>query len=133
MATGAMTGLGTVLSINAGSGYVDMAEVFDITAPNETTKTIDATHYGSTAQEFILGLPDNGECVFKLNWIPSNATEDLILGIPRGTPVPIRITWPNGITWTFNGIRTGFQPTAPIEDRMTANVTFKVTGSVIRT
>lgn len=132
MATGAMTALGTTLAINPGGGYVVVAEVFAITPPNETRPTIDATHYGSTAAEFIMGLPNFGECQFSMNFIPSSPSEDMILALPSTTSAPIQITWPNGVTWSFNGIRSGYVPAAPLDNRMTAQVTFKVTGTVIR-
>lgn len=133
MASGAMTGLGTILAINAdGGGFDDVGEVFDLTPPNETSPSIDVTHYGSEGAESIGGLPDFGELTFVMNFIPGSASEAMILGIPRGTNVPIRITWPNAKTWIFEGNRTGYEPAAPLDDRMTCTVTFKVSGSVAR-
>lgn len=132
MATEAMTGLGTTLAVNPGGGLQDVAEVFNISPPEETRPTYDATHYNSTAAEFILGLPDYGECVFDMNFIPGSPSEDMLLGLDPKQSYPMRVTWPNGATWSFNGVRRGYAPAAPLDNRMTARVTFKVSGSVVR-
>ncbi len=49
MATQADIGNGTKFQIESGTPgtYTDIAEVFDITPPNETTDVIDASHMGS--------------------------------------------------------------------------------------
>ena len=41
-----------------------------------------------------------------------------------------RISFPNGVTWSFNAELTGYEPTVPVDDKMTATTTFKVSGSI---
>ena len=43
-----------------------------------------------------------------------------------------RITYPTGITDTFAAEIQSFEPTVPVDDRMTATLTLKVTGVVAR-
>src|SRR5207302_1204189 len=111
--------------------FTDIAEVFLIAPPVETRPTIAATHYGSTADEFILGLANFGECAITMNFIPGSPSEAMLMALGVAAH-PIRVTWPNAATWTFNGIKMGYEVVAPLDNRMTAKVTFKVTGSVVR-
>lgn len=137
-ATAAITGLGLKFGIKATANattYTDVAEVFDITPPQEMDDEIEATHYQSPDgfKEFIGGLTDPGECTFSLNYIPGSAAETLILSTKATRKARgVRITWPNGFTWTFDLLIRGFQPTAPLNDRLTAEITGRVSGSIIR-
>lgn len=134
----AMTGLGLIFEIKTtptGATYAAIAEVFDITPPEQMDDEIEVTHFASPegVKEFIGGLTDPGECSFQLNYVPESATEDMLLEAkatrrPRG----VRITWPNGATWTFDLLIRGYQPTAPLNDRLTVTVTGRVSGAIVR-
>jgi len=95
---------------------------------------IDATHMQSpnSTREFILGLNDPGECSFEMNFIPGSTADALLQQVKADREaVSCRITFPNTVTWTFTGLLTGYEPAVPTEDKMTATVTFKVTGSYV--
>ena len=132
----AAIGYGTTIAIstNGGTTFTDVAEVFSITPPSDTVDTVDVTHMASpnATREFVLGLRDPGEASFEMNFVPGSAADTLLQTIrdSRQT-VSCRITFPNDATWTFSGILTGYEPEVPVDDRMTATVTFKVTGSVL--
>lgn len=135
-ATNAMIGYGSLFEISTDNGvsWDEIAEVYDITPPSDTIDVIDATHMQSpnATREFILGLNDPGECSFEMNFIPGSNADETIQAVRNARErVKCRITWPNNVTWTFDGILTGYEPAAPTDDRMTATVTFKVTGSYI--
>lgn len=136
MTTEAAIGLGTTFELHNGGtpgALVGIAEVFDLTPPNEQAETIDVTHFGSAAREFIFGLTDYGECSFELNFVPGSASETAILAAKAGKAArQCVITFPNGWTWTFNGLVIGYEPAIPVDDKMTATVTIKVSGSVVR-
>ncbi len=48
----------------------------------------------------------------------------------------VTVTWPipagltNGATWAFSGFMTSFEVNSPIDDRMTATATIKVSGII---
>jgi hypothetical protein len=70
-----------------------------------------------------------------MNFIPGSTSDDRIfelLSLPVGQSRrrSCRISFPNGVTWTFDGEVTGYEPTVPFDDAMTATVTLKVTGGV---
>lgn len=135
MATLASIGNGAQFQIesNTPGTYTAIAEVFDITPPNETTDVIDASHLGSPDREFIMGLTDPGETSFEMNFVPGSASETALLAAKASrTAKKFRIVFPNLYTWSFNGLVTGYEPAVPNDDKMTATVTIKVTGSVTR-
>lgn len=133
-ATQARIGYGSTfeISTDSGSTWTAVAEVMNITPPSDAVDVIDATHMASPnrTREFIAGLNDPGEASFEMNFIPGGAGDQAIQAL-RGTYATIqcRITYPNGQRWTFAGILTGYEPTDPMDDKMTATVTFKVTAS----
>ena len=138
----AMLGYGSVFQIateTSPDSYVDMAEVISITPPSANVDQVDVTHMQSPNRyrEFIDGLIDGGEASFDINFVPGNSADDRIwelLALPPGTNHRrnCRISFPNGTTWTFLGTLTGYEPDVPVDDKMTATVTFKVSGSISR-
>ena len=137
-ATGAMIGYDSLLEISTdgGSNWTAVAEVYSITPPSSSVDIIDATHMKSPNRdrEFILGLNDPGEASLELNFIPGSATDTFLLTVKASYQrVMCRVTWPNAVIWTFDGLLTAYEPAAPNDDKMTATVTFKVTGSVVST
>lgn len=135
-ATEVTIGYGSQFEVSTDNGvsWDPLAEVFDITPPSDTIDIVEATHMQSpnATKEFILGLNDPGECSFEMNFIPGSDADDAVQAIKAARArIKCRITFPNDVTWTFDGILTGYEPAVPTEDRMTATVTFKVTGSYV--
>lgn len=136
----AMLGYGSVFQIqteNSPDVFVDMAEVSSITPPSATLDQVDVTHMTSPGRnrEFISGLNDPGEVSFDMNFVPGSTSDDRLfelLNIPIGLTRQrlCRISFPNGVTWTFSAELTGYEPTVPVDDKMSATVTFKVSGSI---
>jgi len=136
----ALLGYGSVFEIaneNSPNDYTQMLEVKSITPPSAKVDQVEVTHMQSPNRyrEFIGGLIDSGEASFDVNFIPGNATDDRIfelLSLPTGQSRTrgCRLSFPNGVTWSFNGEVTGYEPTVPFDDVMVATVTLKVTGSI---
>lgn len=114
--------------------FTYIAEVFDITLPSDTTDTPDATHQQSPnrTREFIEGLTDPGELSFEMNLVPGSAS-DLYLIAAKGQRKWARATFPNGVQVLFVGIRQAYEKAAPTDGKMTASVTFKVSGDPVQT
>jgi hypothetical protein len=137
-ATQASIGYGSFFHISQDSGttWVELAEVYDITPPSDEVDEIDATHMQSPnrTREFIPGLIDPGEASFEMNFIPGSDSDAKIRAIKAaGERVQCRITFPNGVKWAFAGWVSGYEPAAPNDDKMTATVTWRVTGPTIST
>lgn len=133
----AIIGYDTLYEIHDGADpgvFEAVAEVISISPPNDQSDDIDVTHFKSPnrTREFVPGLIDPGEASFEINWIPNDTTGALILTLKNsGEKRQHRITWPNGVTWTFSGYVKGFEPSSPINDRMTAVVTIKVSSTTV--
>lgn len=136
----AMLGYGSVFQVqteNSPDSFVDMAEISSISPPTFSLDQVDVTHMQSPLRnrEFISGLNDPGECSFDMNFIPGSTSDNRLfelLGLPTGTSRrrQCRIVFPNHVTWIFSAELTGYEPTVPVDDKMTATVTFKVSGSI---
>lgn len=136
METEASIGYGSFFHVSqdAGATWIEIAEVYDITPPSDTVDVIDATHMQSPnrTREFISGLSDPGEASFEMNFVPGSPSDVKIREIrTAGDRVKCRITFPNSVTWTFDGLLTGYEPAVPNDDKMTATVAWKVTGSYV--
>lgn len=132
----ASLGYGSVFAVSTDDGatYVDLAEVSDITPPSSTIDMVDATHMGSpnADREFIIGLNDPGEASFSMNFVPGSAADLKIQAVKAARArIKCRITYPNGVTWTFSGLLMTYEPAVPTDDKMTATVSFKVSGSTV--
>lgn len=137
-----MLGYGSVFQIvseNSPDNYVALAEITNISPPSADVDQVDVSHMQSPERyrEFIDGLIDGGECSFDMNFVPGSTSDDRLfelLALPIGTNHnrSCRISFPNGVTWTFLATLVGYEPDVPTDDKMTATVTFKVSGSISR-
>ncbi|WP_061023893.1 phage tail tube protein [Bradyrhizobium sp. CCH5-F6] len=137
MTTQARIGYGTVFKSGNGASpevFTTLAEVTAITPPAMARDTVDATHEESPGawREFIAGLKDGGEVSLELNFVPGGSaalalTAELDLDGSSASKNR-QIVFPDGSYFSFAGILTAFEPDAPIDDKMAASVTFKVTG-----
>lgn len=114
--------------------FTYLAEIYDVTPPSDTTDQVDATHMQSPnrTREFVEGLTDPGEASFEMNYVPGSAS-DIALMAAKGKRKWCRITFPNGVQVLFNGSRQTYEKSAPTDDKMTASVSFKVSGEPILT
>lgn len=135
MTTAVGIGLGSEFWLDNASGVLtQLDELLSVTPPNPQIEDVEATHMGSTAREFISGLADFGSGEFTFNFIPHNATDVLIRAaivdrVARSFKIVLPIA--SGSTQEITGecIVQGWAPADPIDDRMTASLTVRYTGS----
>jgi hypothetical protein len=123
-----------IATVDSPSDFTDLVEVIEVTPPNQQVDDVEVTHMTSPdrTREYIAGLNEPGECAVVLNWVPGNTTDQLLLGLKTsGARRYFKITWPTSPTqsWTFLGHVKGYEPSAPIDDRMTVTATIKVDGA----
>jgi predicted secreted protein len=136
MTTNAQIGHGTLFYLadaSSPTSYSVLAEVTSITPPALARDAIDASHTQSPNawREFVAGMKDGGEVSLELNFIPGSATTTRILEtFSQNVSILAKIVFPDspGTTWSFEGIITGFEAEAPVDDKMSASLTFKVSG-----
>lgn len=112
--------------------FTTVAEVTNISGPGLSMDTIETTHMESPGafREFIASLKDPGSVSIDLNFLPSNLnqqgfTSDFLNRTRRN----FRIDWPDGLArWAFGGYVVSFEPSAAIDDKLSASAEIKVTG-----
>ncbi|MEE4452862.1 phage tail tube protein [Novosphingobium resinovorum] len=138
MATDAIIGMGAAVSLDNASGTLTLlGEPITITLPNPQVADVEATHFGSPnrRREYIAGLIEDGEVTFGFNYVPGGPVDVLIMAaIEDGEARTMQVDIPRkGTTpyrFTFEVIVKGWEKAIPIDDRLTATLTARVTGPV---
>lgn len=127
-----LDGFGTTLSRGNGAGtevFTAIAGVTNISGPSISRETLDVTGHDSPDgyREFLGGLKDPGEVSIDVNYRPS-AHDVFVDDLDDESPRNYKLVFPDGTEWAFPAILTGFEPSAPFDDKLTASLTFKVSG-----
>ncbi len=125
-------GLGTILSI----GGDDVAELTSISGPGVSADTIDVSSHDSLADEdayrtYVAGLLDGGEVSMEGNLTDAASAAIIMNALEARVTSVIIITFPAlaGIaTWTFDGLVTAFETSAPHDGKLGFSASIKVTG-----
>lgn len=135
-ATEARIGYGTgffLATPEAPAVYTEIAEILSITPPSVSRDLPEATHMKSPDRwkEYIPGLRDGGEITMELNFVPdSETTQRLLEAGGELSTSKAKVIFPDATEWGFSCFCTEFTPQVPVDDRMTATCTFKVTGPI---
>lgn len=138
MSVNALPSQGLELQIGGGSplAYTAIPEVVSFSGPGGAGQVIDVTDLSSDAIEKIMGLPDEGELSFEINYIPTDA-QHAALRTARAnqtlTKFGLKFTDTGETTWTFEGFVTNFSITGGVNSAVKASVTIAISGSVTET
>ncbi|MEU3600879.1 phage tail tube protein [Streptomyces sp. NPDC006798] len=114
--------------------FTPIAHVTSVSGPGLSRNTIDVTTHQSPGawMEFIGGLKDGGEVSIDVNYDPSDH-DALVADFNDPDPRSYRLLFPDPAqtTWTLRSILTGFEPSAPVDDKLSAALTFKVSGAPV--
>lgn len=137
MATNALIGHGSLFQLLDNTlsppAYVTLAEVTSITPFAIARDAVDTTHTESPdrIREFIPGLVDYGDASIELNWDPASGTDKRIRDLFATRALSqARIVFPTSPaeTLAFACLATAYAPASPLDDKMTASATFKISG-----
>lgn len=138
--TQALAAYGTLLKIGDGAGpevFTTIAEISNLGGPALSQDPIDVTHHSSPGawKEFVGGLLDGGELSAELNFIPTEATHrdasgGLLNDLKNRTLRNFELVFPDGgaTTWSFSAFITGFEIGAPVDGKLSASMTIKLSG-----
>ena len=102
------------------------AEILDISGPSLARESVETTHQGTIGARTHLpvDLFDAGELSFDIHFNPDTDP-------PIDQPAEaVTITWPSGATWAFSAFMTADEPATPLEDKMVASITLKISGDI---
>lgn len=131
MASSAISGVGTKFRRWSGSAWVDLAEVNTINGPTMSRETIDVTSLDSIGgyREFITGFRDAGTVTFGMNF--TRANYELIKADFESDSIQnyeILLPDTDATSLEFEGIVTECPLTIPMDDKITIDVTIKISG-----
>ena len=134
MSSNATAGVGTKFRRWNGANWVDIAEINSIAGPTKTRDTIDVTSLDSTGgyREFIGGFRDGGTVTLPMNFtrdtydlMNDDFESDLLQNYEILLP-DVEIT-----SFEFEALVTELGLAIPTDDKITADVTLKVSGKVV--
>jgi predicted secreted protein len=136
MPSSAISGVGAVFNrsdLATAPVFTALAEVNSITGPSMSRETIDVTSLDSTGgyREFIPGFRDAGDVQLNMNY--SKAGYDLMKADFESNVLgQYQIVLPDADTTTlaFSALVTELPLEIPTDDKVTMNVTLKITGQV---
>ena len=125
----------TEIQIGSGSPvtYNKIPEVKTFNGPGGSAQVIDVTDLSSSAMEKLMGLADEGQLGFQINYIPAN-TYHAALRTARDnrTLTNFKMIFPDTgeTTWTFTAYVTGFSVSGGVNGAILADVTLEITGAI---
>lgn len=131
----AFSGVGTKFRRWDGAGnWENLAEVNSISGPTMTRDFIDVTSLDSTGgyREFITGFRDAGTVSLAMNFT-WDSYKKMLKDFQSSTAQNYEVLLPdtNGTSFEFSGLVTECPIEVPTDDKVTANITIKVSGQVI--
>ena len=138
MSSNALPSQGMKIGIGSGSPltYNDIPEVVSFSGPGGSGQVIDVTNLSSTAIEKVMGLPDEGQLSFEMNYVPAN-TYHAALRTARAaktlTKFKLTFTDTGAMEWTFDAYVTNFTVSGGVNSTIKAAVTLEVTGAIVET
>ena len=118
--------------------FTTVAEITSISPPSLDIPEVEVTHFESPNgfREYIPGLKDAGEFSFEINYVPNDATQNASTGIMANFLARTTLNWKiefpqfSGTpTWAFPGYIKAFEPNVPVDDKITATITVRVTSA----
>lgn len=113
--------------------YTTITNVANIDGPGGSATEIDVTDLSSSAKEFRLGLQDEGEVSFEIQYVPADTQHALLRSLrAAGTSRNFLITFtdsPN-TTWTFLAFVKTFSVSNAVDGVTTASCALRVSGAI---
>lgn len=135
-------GFGGILKVDYGSGLTEIGHVVDVgmnidIGEAETSHQQGPTQHATTPKAFMEAIPSKAgvELTFNVRFDPGvTEHEDVILDhLAEILEFVYEFDDDKGIgtnsKWTFDGFYRSVNPTAPLEDANTADITIRVTGA----
>lgn len=114
--------------------FSEIGELRDITPPALTRNEIEMTTHNEEDDSYVVGIRRHGTMTFNVNFVPSDSDvgHDHLTGLQKawfdGTRDIYKVQYPDGSSWLFSGFVSNFAPSAPVDDRLSADVSIRPTG-----
>lgn len=117
-----------------GSATFDkVGEVINIGAPSGEAADIDTTHLESTAKEYLIGLPDEGNIELAMNAMTDDVGHlELITAKDAQERRWLKITWSNADVWYVKALVKKYTWSAGVDTKIEAAASFRTSGAWTR-
>ena len=139
MSSSALEAQGMLLKIGNGLSsetFTTIPEIKTFSGPGGSATVIDVSDLSSTAREKRMGLNDEGQLSFTINYVPTN-TQHALLRTQRAsrelTSFQLVFTDTGNTTWDFEAYVNGFSVSGAVDGVVEANVTLEISGSITET
>ena len=137
MSSNALEAQGMLIKIGNGASpqvFTTISEIKTFSGPTGSAAVIDVTDLSSTAKEKRMGLADEGQLSFTINYIPDN-TQHTLLRTRRASreETDFKMVFTDdspSTTWSFSAFVTGFAVSGAVDNVVEANVTLEITGAI---
>jgi len=137
MSSNALEAQGMLIKIGNGASpqvFTTISEIKTFSGPTGSAAVIDVTDLSSTAKEKRMGLADEGQLSFTINYIPDN-TQHTLLRTRRASreETDFKMVFTDdspSTTWSFSAFVTGFAVSGAVDNVVEANVTLEITGTI---
>ena len=138
MSGNALESQGITIGIGDGASpvvYSVIPDCKDISFRTGSATVIDTTDLSSTAKEKRMGLQDEGQCTFTLNFIPKEATHAELVAAKADRQVrqfEVTLTDASPVTqYRFDGYVLSVPLQAGVDGVIESSVTVEITGAVV--
>jgi len=132
-------GYGTEFQIGDGASpevFTKLAEVLSISGPAFAKDAVEVTNMDSPSnfREYTPGMKDPGSISMSVNLTSANLTT-LNTELGKTTATNYKVVFPTAIgkTWSFSAFLINFSHDAPVDDRMSLEVEYKIVGATTLT
>ena len=134
---GNITSQGTTIGIGDGASpevYTSISQVTTMSGPDGSASEINVTNLSSTAQEFILGLKDEGSINLDCVWDERNVQHALLrTKFASGVSTNYRITDAGSpqATYTFPAFVQGLSMSTGVDEVQRASVNLRISSAIV--
>lgn len=139
MSSLALESQGMLLKIGNGLSsetFATITEIKTFSGPGGSATVIDVSDLSSLAREKRMGLNDEGQLSFTINYIPTN-TQHALLRTQRAsrelTSFQLIFTDTGNTTWDFSAYVNGFSVSGAVDGVVEAQVTLEISGVITET
>jgi predicted secreted protein len=137
MSVNALEAQGMQIKIGNGASpevFTAISEIKTFSGPGGSATVIDVTDLSSSAKEKRLGLADEGQLSFTINYIPTNTQHDLLrTNRDARTLTNFKLVFTDdspATNWSFAAYVQGFSVSGAVDGVVEANITLEITGSI---
>lgn len=111
------------------STFTKLSETATVGESSGEAADIDVTHLESTAKEYLIGLPDNGNLPLSGNFVPGDTGQTrAIYSLDNQQYCWLKIIWSNGTIWYYMACCKKFTPSADVDGKVPFTSSWRTSG-----